>query len=62
MYTGAIVTVCQALADESEYVRETGLRAGQKIINMFAETSIELVLPEVGLHVSNFSVNYSNYV
>ena len=37
----------QALADESEYVRDTGLRAGQKIINMFAETSIELVLPEV---------------
>lgn len=38
----------QALADESEYVRETGLKAGQKIINMYAQTSIELLLPEVG--------------
>lgn len=37
----------QALADESEYVRDTGLKAGQKLINMFAETSIELLLPEV---------------
>ena len=37
----------KALADESEYVRDTGLKAGQKIINMFSETSVELVLPEV---------------
>ena len=45
------VFVKQALADESEYVRDTGLKAGQKIINMFAETSIELLLPEVSYSV-----------
>lgn len=28
-------------------MRDTGLKAGQKIINMYANSSIELLLPEV---------------
>lgn len=39
--------VVQALADECEYLRETALKAGQRIIDLFANEAVELLLPEL---------------
>ena len=37
----------QGLADESEFVRDTALLAGQTIINSYADKSVELFVPEL---------------
>ena len=52
----------QGLADESEYVRDTALRAGQRIINLYAETAVNVFLPELekGLFDDNWRIRYSS--
>ncbi|EUB63098.1 Translational activator GCN1 [Echinococcus granulosus] len=39
--------ILKGLADECEYLRETALRAGQRIIDLFANEAVELLLPEL---------------
>ncbi|KAH3713793.1 hypothetical protein DPMN_073595 [Dreissena polymorpha] len=42
-----IPTILKALSNYSENVYDTALRAGQRIINMYANTDIELLLPKL---------------
>ncbi|KAJ0180220.1 hypothetical protein K1T71_003624 [Dendrolimus kikuchii] len=62
-YIGQIINpILKALADENEYVRETALKAGQRIVNLYAETAITLLLPELerGLFDDNWRIRYSS--
>ena len=58
-YIQQIITpILKALADESEYVRDTALQAGQRIVNQYADTCISLFLPELerGLFDDNWRI------
>lgn len=62
-YIGQIINpILKALADENEYVRETALKAGQRIVNLYAESAITLLLPELekGLFDDNWRIRYSS--
>ncbi|KMY91456.1 uncharacterized protein Dsimw501_GD28194 [Drosophila simulans] len=62
-YIGQIINpILKALADESEFVRDTALKAGQRIVNLYAETAVALLLPELekGLFDDNWRIRYSS--
>ncbi|EDO39308.1 predicted protein [Nematostella vectensis] len=62
-YVGPIVpSILKGLADEVEFVRDTSLRAGQRIVNVYADTAIELFLPELerGLFDDNWRIRHSS--
>uniref|UniRef100_A0A8U7NU10 GCN1 activator of EIF2AK4 n=1 Tax=Corvus moneduloides TaxID=1196302 RepID=A0A8U7NU10_CORMO len=62
-YVGPIIPcILKALADENEFVRDTALRAGQRIISMYAETAIALLLPQLedGLFDDLWRIRFSS--
>ncbi|KAB7504018.1 eIF-2-alpha kinase activator GCN1 [Armadillidium nasatum] len=62
-YIGQIIPpILKALADENEFVRDTALRAGQRIVNTYAASAVTLLLPELenGLFHDNWRIRYSS--
>lgn len=62
-YIGLIINpILKALADENEFVRETALKAGQRIVNLYAESAVTLLLPELekGLFDDNWRIRFSS--
>ncbi|XP_030743287.1 eIF-2-alpha kinase activator GCN1 [Echinops telfairi] len=62
-YVGPIIPcILKALADENEFVRDTALRAGQRVISKYAETAIALLLPQLeqGLFDDLWRIRFSS--
>lgn len=62
-YVGLIITpVLNGLAEDVEYVRDTALLAGQRIVDSYSESAVKLLLPELerGLYVDNWRIRHSS--
>ncbi|KAL1227572.1 Stalled ribosome sensor GCN1 [Trichinella spiralis] len=57
-----ISIILQALADESEFLRESALRAGKRIVHLYSETATTKLLPslEEGIYDSNWRIRLSS--
>ncbi|XP_055340770.1 eIF-2-alpha kinase activator GCN1-like isoform X2 [Paramacrobiotus metropolitanus] len=57
-----IPAILLGLADDTEYVRETALLCGQRIVNYFADSAIELLLPQLeeGMFDENWRIRYAS--
>jgi hypothetical protein len=62
MVGGLVPSLLRGLADVEETVRDTALKAGQCIIKYFADTSVELLLPELesGMLHDNWRIRESS--
>lgn len=60
--SGTIPCILKGLADEFEFVRSASLKAGQIVVNRFAKTAVELLLPELenGLFDENWRIRQSS--
>uniref|UniRef100_A0A5K3FSQ8 TOG domain-containing protein n=1 Tax=Mesocestoides corti TaxID=53468 RepID=A0A5K3FSQ8_MESCO len=60
--TPVLSPILKALADECEYLRETALKAGQRIIDLFANEAVKLLLPELekGLLSVDWRIRHSS--
>lgn len=62
-YIGLIIgPVLNGLADDVEYVRDTAFLAGQRIVSMYADSAVKLLLPELekGLLEENWRIRFSS--
>merc|ERR1719270_2715922 len=62
-YISQIISpILRALADENEFVRETAYKAGQRLVLAYADTAVELLLPELelGLFDENWRIRHSS--
>ncbi|XP_043189397.1 eIF-2-alpha kinase activator GCN1-like isoform X4 [Amphibalanus amphitrite] len=62
-YIGQIIpAILKALSDETEFVRDTALKAGQRIVHTYAASAIQLLLPELetGMFDDNWRIRHSS--
>lgn len=62
-YIGLIIgPILNGLAEDVEYVRETAFLAAQRIVNMYSESAVKLLLPELekGLLDENWRIRHSS--
>ncbi|XP_028418070.1 LOW QUALITY PROTEIN: eIF-2-alpha kinase activator GCN1-like, partial [Dendronephthya gigantea] len=62
-FVGDIIpSILKGLSDESEFVRGTSLKAGQRIVSQYATTAIEVFLPQLeqGLFDDNWRIRISS--
>lgn len=62
-YIGLIIApILNGLAEDVDFVRETAILAGQRIVNMYADSAVKLFLPELekGLLEENWRTRFSS--
>ncbi|KAJ3008678.1 UNVERIFIED_CONTAM: translational activator of GCN4, partial [Siphonaria sp. JEL0065] len=62
-YIGNIITpILRGLADETDTVRETSMKAGRVVVRNYATTAVDLLLPEleIGLFDENWRIRQSS--
>lgn len=57
-----IQPILNSLSDETEFIRDTAMKAGRRIIELYAEQAVELLLPELenGLLARNWRIRHAS--